>query len=263
MSDDVRADAAASPGGPFVRLRGLSKRYGRVEALRDVSLELFPGEIVGLVGDNGAGKSTLLKCLTGVVCPDCGTFEIGGERLERMTPKGALDRGITAVYQDLGLVEGFDAASNIFLGAEPLSCGLFVNRGRMHRAAAALLRSLEIALPSTRSRASSLSGGQRQSLAIARALVRSARSGEPGLIALDEPTAALGVREGGHILALLDGLRQRRFSVLCIAHNIPQILEVADRICVLRGGAVAWLGSRQETTVEAVVAWMSGVSPHV
>ena len=96
--------------GPFVRIRGLGKCYGSVEALRDVSLDLFPGEIVGLVGDNGAGKSTLLKCLTGVVRPDGGVFEIGGERLERMTPKGALDRGITAVYQDLGLVEGFDAA---------------------------------------------------------------------------------------------------------------------------------------------------------
>ena len=248
--------------GPFVRIRGLGKRYGSVEALRDVSLDLFPGEIVGLVGDNGAGKSTLLKCLTGVVRPDGGVFEIGGERLERMTPKGALDRGITAVYQDLGLVEGFDAASNIFLGVEPLAFGLFVNRRRMHREAADLLGSLGVVLPSTRARASSLSGGQRQSLAVARALVRSTNTGGLGLIAFDEPTAALGVRESGHILALMDGLRRKNFAVLCISHNIPQVLELADRICILRGGAAVWLGRREETSVEEVVARMSGVNPH-
>lgn len=259
MADDARADATASPGGPFVRIRGLGKRYGSVEALRDVSLDLFPGEVVGLVGDNGAGKSTLLKCLTGVVRPDGGAFEIGSERLGRMTPREALDRGIAAVYQDLGLVEGFDAASNIFLGMEPLVCGLFVHRSRMHREAAELLKNLGIALPSTRVRASSLSGGQRQALAVARALVRRAGVGAAGLIALDEPTAALGVRESGLILKLLDGLRRRGLAVLCISHDIPRILGLADRICVLRGGAVAWLGPRRETSVEDVVARMSGV----
>ncbi len=246
---------------PFVRIRGLAKRYDSVEALRDVSLDLFPGEVVGLVGDNGAGKSTLLKCLTGVVRPDGGVFEIRGERLERMTPKEALDRGIAAVYQDLGLIEGFDAASNIFLGAEPLSFGLFVNRGWMHREAAELLRNLGVALPSTRARASSLSGGQRQSLAVARALARSTNMGGCGLIAFDEPTAALGVRESGHILALMDGLRRQNFAVLCISHNLPQVLELADRICILRGGAVVWMGRRRETSIEEVVARMSGVNP--
>lgn len=244
-----------------MRICGVGKRYGRVEALRDVSLDLFCGEVVGLVGDNGAGKSTLLKCLTGVLRPDEGAFEIGGERLARMTPKEALDRGIVAVYQDLGLVEGFDAASNIFLGTEPLWLGVFVHRSRMRREAEALLHSLGIVLPSSGVPVSSLSGGQRQALAVARALARNVGAGRGGLVALDEPTAAMGVREGGHILELLQELRRRNFAVLCISHNIPQILELADRLCILRGGTVVWQGHRRETSVEEVVARMSGVIP--
>lgn len=247
----------------FLRVEGLSKKYGNVMALRDVGLEIPARGIVGLIGDNGAGKSTLLKCLSGTIAPDGGRIEIGGRSFAGLTPRESLSCGIAAVYQDLALVDELDAASNIFLGMEPLRLGFILDRGRMYREAVAVLDSLGIALPSVRVDAGRLSGGQRQAIAIARAVVRGSRSGGRGLILFDEPTAAMGVRESAAILGILSGLRERGYGLLCISHNIPQIFDLADRICVMRAGEVVWMGDKAATSVERVLSLLSGVRADV
>jgi D-xylose transport system ATP-binding protein len=217
---------------PLLSVSGASKRYGAVEALRDVSLEVQAGEVVALAGDNGAGKSTLVKAISGVGPPDEATIEFEGVEVDIRSPHDAAALGIAVVYQDLALCDNLDVVANMYLGGEAREGGLrFMDEIAMEGRATELLRSLSVRLPSVRAEVGTLSGGQRQSVAITRALL-----GEPKLVVLDEPTAALGVAQTAQVLELVKRLRERGLGVIIVSHNLADVFAVADRIVVLRLG---------------------------
>jgi len=230
----------------------VSKRYRAVQALDGVSLDLPPGEVVALVGDNGAGKSTLVKVLSGVVTPDDGVITQDGDPVRIATPHEARRRGIATVHQDLALCENLDVVANLFLGDERRRWSL-LSHIRMERTARDLLGSLDVRIPDIRVPVAMLSGGQRQSVAIARALV-----GEPRVVILDEPTAALGVEQTAQVLDLIRRLGDRGLAVLVISHNLADVRAVSDRIAVLRLGRNAGDFRTAESTPEAVVAAITG-----
>ena len=232
--------------------RDISKRYRAVQALDGVSLDLPPGEVVALVGDNGAGKSTLVKVISGVTTPDDGTLTQDGEPIRIATPHEAQRRGIATVHQDLALCENLDVVANLFLGDERRRWSL-LSHIRMERTARDLLASLEVRIRDIRVPVAMLSGGQRQSVAIARALV-----GEPRVVILDEPTAALGVEQTAQVLDLIRRLRDRGLAVLVISHNLADVRAVSDRIAVLRLGRNAGDFRTAESTPAAVVAAITG-----
>ncbi|MEZ2132903.1 MULTISPECIES: ATP-binding cassette domain-containing protein [unclassified Sinorhizobium] len=214
---------------PVLSLRGISKNFGAVSALSDIELDVHPGEVVALVGDNGAGKSTLVKILAGVHQPTFGTILFEGQPVNLASPSTALDLGIATVFQDLALCENLDVVANIFLGKElnPLQ----LDEVAMEIRAWKLLNELSARIPSVREPVASLSGGQRQTVAIARSLLL-----EPKLIMLDEPTAALGVAQTAEVLDLIERVRDRGLGVIMISHNMEDVRAVADRIVVLRLG---------------------------
>jgi ABC-type sugar transport system ATPase subunit len=217
---------------PVLAATGICKRFGRVTALDDVGMELNAGEVVALVGDNGAGKSTLVSILSGVLHPDVGAIYLDGERVWIDSPGKAHELGIVTVFQDLALVNERDVAANIFLGREPTRFGIVVNRQRMLKDAADIIARLRVGLPNVRTPVSRLSGGQRQAVAVARAIVR----GASRVVMLDEPTAALGVREARQVGELIRGLRAHGCAILLISHNIDSVFDLADRVVVLRLG---------------------------
>lgn len=222
-------NAAIAGQTPVLRLSGISKNFGAVSALADIDLEVYPGEVVALVGDNGAGKSTLIKTLAGVHQPTSGTIEFNGEKVTLSTPGAALDLGIATVFQDLALCENLDVVANIFLGRELSPYRL--DEISMEIKAWKLLNELSARIPSLREPVASLSGGQRQTVAISRSLLL-----DPKLIMLDEPTAALGVAQTAEVLDLIERVRDRGLGVLMISHNMEDVRAVADRIVVLRLG---------------------------
>jgi D-xylose transport system ATP-binding protein len=232
--------------------RGISLSYGAVQALEDVTLDLTPGEVVALVGDNGAGKSTLVKVLSGVVTPDAGTLEQDGQPVRVTSPKDAQRLGIATVHQDLALCENLDVVANLFLGAERRRWSL-LRPIRMERAARDLLASLNVRIQDLQVPVAMLSGGQRQSVAIARSLIT-----DPRVVILDEPTAALGVEQTAQVLDLIRRLRDRGLAVLVISHNLADVRAFSDRIVVLRLGRNAGEFITAETTPEAVVAAITG-----
>lgn len=232
--------------------RSVSKKYGAVQALEGVSLDLPPGEVVALVGDNGAGKSTLVKVLSGVVTPDEGTIEQDGGAVRLSTPHDAQRLGIATVHQDLALCENLDVVANLFLGAERRRLSV-LRPIRMERAARDLLTSLDVRIRDIRVPVAMLSGGQRQSVAIARSLVA-----DPRVVMLDEPTAALGVEQTAQVLDLIRRLRDRGLAVLVISHNLADVRAISDRIVVLRLGRNAGDFRTAESTPEAVVAAITG-----
>lgn len=248
-----------APTEAILQIEGLVKNYGRVEVLRGVSLSLHAGEVLALVGDNGAGKSTLIKCLTGSISPDGGSIRLRGKDFCSISPRQSMALGVSAVYQDLALVEELDVATNLFLGAEPLKLGFLVDRARMHEEAGRRIEELGISLPSTRARIADLSGGQRQAVAIARAVMRASARERNGIVVLDEPTAAMGVRESELVLGIVRGLRERGMAVLCVSHNLPQVFRIADRICVLRSGKMLWCGRTEDISMNDAIAMISGV----
>ncbi len=220
---------ATTPGEVLLRLRGISKHFGAVTALSDIELDVHAGEVVAIVGDNGAGKSTLIKILAGVYQPNGGTIEYLGKLATLDTPAKALEIGIATVFQDLALCENLDVVANLFLGRE-------INPWRMDEVqmevrAWTLLRELAARIPSVREPIASLSGGQRQTVAIARSLLL-----DPQIIMLDEPTAALGVAQTAEVLNLIERVRARGLGVILISHNMADVRAVADRIVVLRLG---------------------------
>ncbi|QOZ56139.1 ATP-binding cassette domain-containing protein [Bradyrhizobium sp. CCBAU 53338] len=217
------------PGELVLRLRGISKNFGAVSALADVDLDVHAGEVVALVGDNGAGKSTLVKILAGVHQPTSGTIAFDGEHVILSDPATALGLGIATVFQDLALCENLDVVANIFLGRELNPVRL--DEVSMEIRAWTLLNELSARIPSVREPVASLSGGQRQTVAIARSLLT-----EPKLILLDEPTAALGVAQTAEVLDLIERVRARGLGVIVISHNMEDVRAVADRIVVLRLG---------------------------
>jgi D-xylose transport system ATP-binding protein len=216
---------------PVLEVEGASKSFGAVAALSDVSLKLERGEIVALVGDNGAGKSTLIKCISGAHRLDRGTVRLGGDTLVLRSPMHARQHGIETVYQDLSLFNNLSVATNLFAGRELTRFAGWLRHRAMTARVAQILDELEVNIPDLSAPVGLLSGGQRQAIAVARAVTFASR-----LVILDEPTAALGVRETGNVLRLVKHLPQRGVSVLIISHNLEQVAAVADRVVVMRRG---------------------------
>ena len=225
----MTATETTSTTTPVLSLRGVGKVFGAVSALTDISMDVHAGEVVALVGDNGAGKSTLVKVLSGVHQPDSGEIYFDGKPVTVTTPHEAIELGIATVFQDLALCENLDVVANLFLGRE-LRLGR-LNEVAMETRSWELLGELSARIPSVRIPIASLSGGQRQTVAIARSLLT-----EPRLIMLDEPTAALGVAQTAEVLNLIERLRERQHAVIVISHNMEDVRAVADTIVVLRLG---------------------------
>lgn len=222
--------------GSLISARGLTKRYGSLVATDSVDLDIRRGEIVAIVGDNGAGKSTLVKMISGAVIPDAGTIQIDGRAATIRNPLDAHDYGIETIYQDLAMAQNLDVITNVYLGRELRRrgvLGLFgvVDRRRMKEEASEHLSQLRINIPNLTAPVESLSGGQRQSVAIARAMVWASR-----LVIMDEPTAALGASQSAAVLEIVKAVRERGTSVLIISHILPHVLELADRVVVMRHG---------------------------
>ncbi len=259
MTDSLATQSpGAGPAGsagvaPLLDVREVSMAFGNVQALRDVSVELFPGETVALLGDNGAGKSTFVKILSGVHIPDQGTIAIDGEIVDIRSPMDALGHGIGTVYQDLAVVDVLDVARNIYLGNVPRRLKVLVDYPRMYRDARQVLNQLRVDMPSVRTKVGDLSGGQRQAVAIARTLAQSAR-----LFLLDEPTAALGVAQSAKVNELINDLKDHGKSVLLITHNMEHVFQVADRMIVLRHGQRVGVRERSQTTREEIVGLITG-----
>jgi ABC-type sugar transport system ATPase subunit len=215
---------------PLLEVEGATKRFGAVAALSDVSLRVERGEIVALVGDNGAGKSTLIKCISGAHRLDRGRVTIDGEAAELRSPMHARQHGIETVYQDLSLFDNLSVVANLFAGRELTARGWLRQRAMTARVAG-ILASLEVNVPNLHAPVGLLSGGQRQAIAVARAVTFASR-----LVILDEPTAALGVRETRNVLRMVKRLPARGVSVVIISHNLEQVADVADRVVVMRRG---------------------------
>jgi D-xylose transport system ATP-binding protein len=244
--------------GPYLALEGIFKRFGRVSALRDVSMNVSSGEVVALLGDNGAGKSTLVKVISGFTKPDAGAIRIAGHEMRLTSPHVAAAHGIATVYQDLALCENLDVVANLFLGREQASAPLLgplrrLSEPEMERRAREALSSLGVVLPSLRRPVSTFSGGQRQAVAVSRAVLWGSR-----LVLLDEPTAALGVEQTAHVLQLVRRLAAQGQAVLLVSHSLPDVFAVADRIVVLRLGEQVATFDREATNPEEVVAAMTG-----
>jgi D-xylose transport system ATP-binding protein len=256
---------AASVSGdgrkPILELKGISKHFGAVQALTEVDFEVYPGEVVALVGDNGAGKSTLIKCVAGTHPPDTGTIRFEGQEVRIHSPSDATALGIETVYQDLSLCDNLDVVANMFLGRErvrPIVPPVIepLSELEMEKRSLDVLGGLSVTtIRSVRTPVASLSGGQRQSVAISRAVMWSAK-----VVILDEPTAALGVAQTQQVLALIRRLREQGLGVVVITHNIQEVFEVADRIIVLRLGRRVATFKHEETTPEEVVAAIMGAA---
>ena len=243
---------------PVLEARQIVKRFGRVQALRGANLTVYPQEVVALVGDNGAGKSTLVKTMVGVHPPDGGEILFEGKPVTVNTPHEARDLGIETVYQDLALAAEVDPAANMFLGREILRPGLlgklgFLDKPAMRRRSDEAFDTLGVRIQDTGARVANMSGGQRQGIAISRAVTWASK-----IVFMDEPTAALGVVQTRNVLDLIQRVREHGLSIVLISHNLPEVFEVADRIEVLRlGERVAQLRPK-EVSMEDVVAAMTG-----
>ena len=243
---------------PVLALRGVSKSFGPVQALSEVDFEVHNGEVVALVGDNGAGKSTLVKAIAGINPPDSGSILFEGKEVHITRPTDAVALGIATVYQDLALADNLDVVENLFLGREEVGDGLAgvvrqMDEVDMEKRTGELLSRLAVTIVNLRAEVGTLSGGQRQQTAIARSLL-----GEPKVVLLDEPTAALGVRQTAQVLELIKRLRDDGHGVVVISHNLVDVFEVADRVFVLRLGRKAGDFDVREVSQEEVVAAITG-----
>lgn len=239
---------------PVLALRGVSKRFGAVQVLTDVELEVHAGEVVALVGDNGAGKSTLVKTIAGVHPIDEGVIEWEGGVVQIDKPHDAQNLGVATVYQDLALCDNIDVVGNLYLGRELRKFGI-LNEVEMERRSRELLSTLSIRIPSVRIPIASLSGGQRQTVAIARSML-----GEPKLVILDEPTAALGVEQTAQVLDLVERLRERGHAVILISHNMADVKAVADKVAVLRLGRNNGVFDVKTTSQEEIISAITGAT---
>jgi simple sugar transport system ATP-binding protein len=243
---------------PLLEAQGLVKTFGRVHALRGANFAVYPGEVVALIGDNGAGKSCLVKSLSGVLQPDAGQILMDGQPVRIESPLSAMRMGIETVYQDLALADDLEASANLYLGREILKTGPLrllgvLDRARMRSAATEAFSELGIDLQDVRAPIVSLSGGQRQSVAVARSVVWASK-----VVLLDEPTAALGVVQRAHVLDVIRRVRDRGVAVVLISHNMPEVREVADRIEVLRLGVRVARFRAADATLEQLVGAMTG-----
>lgn len=245
----------ARPGRSRERVltvRAINKRFGAVKALTDVDFWVNEGEVVALIGDNGAGKSTLVKLLSGVYSPDSGAIEYDGEPVEIGSPADAQELGIATVFQDLALCDNLDVVANLWLGRE-LRNGRMLDEVDMEQQTWTLLRELSAKIPSVRIPVASLSGGQRQTVAIARSLI-----GDPRIVILDEPTAALGVAQTAEVLNLIERLRERGHGVVLVSHSMADVMAVADRVVVLRLGRNNGVYNIADVTSETLIAAITG-----
>lgn len=245
---------------PVLQARGLVKRYGRVTALDHADFDLMPGEILAVIGDNGAGKSTLIKALAGAVIPDQGEIRLGGEVVQYRSPIEARDAGIETVYQNLALSPALSIADNMFLGREKLKAGFFgryfrmLDRATMQKEARKHLSTLGLmTIQNINQTVETLSGGQRQGVAVARAAAFGSR-----VVIMDEPTAALGVKESRKVLELILDVRSKGLPIVLISHNMPHVFEVADRIHIHRLGRRACVIRPSEFSMSDAVAIMTG-----
>ncbi len=253
-------DSTAKTARPVLQAKGIVKTYGHVVALDGVDLELYPGEVLAVIGDNGAGKSTLIKCLSGAVAPNQGEMLLDGEPVQFRSPQDARTYGIETVYQTLAVAPALDIASNLYLGREVRKSGVFgsvfrmLDGAGMRKTAKEQMTSLGIGTLQNMGQAvESLSGGQRQAVAVARAAAFSSK-----VIILDEPTAALGVKESNQVLKLIVSIRERGLPVILISHNMPQVFEVADRIHIQRLGKRVAVVSPKTISMADAVAVMTG-----
>lgn len=240
----------------LLELRGIKKAFGAVEALKGVNFSVYPNEVVGLVGDNGAGKSTMIKIISGTYEPTAGDIFVDGTPAVFRSPRDANAAGIETVYQDLALCDNLDVVANLFLGRETVAAsfaGAPMQEADMEKRSASVLQTLHIRIPSVRTPVGALSGGQRQSIAVGRAVLWGSR-----LVLLDEPTAALGVEQQREVLSLVLRLKRQGLSVVIISHNLQQVFEVADRIVVLRLGQVVANVKASEVTGDDVVGYITG-----
>jgi D-xylose transport system ATP-binding protein len=240
-------------GAPLLELRGVSKRFGAVQALTDVDFTAPAGLVTALVGDNGAGKSTLIKTIAGINQMDDGDYRFDGRPVQVNTPQAATALGIATVYQDLALCDNLDVVANLYLGREELSGTRTLDETSMEQEASKVLKRLAVRIPSVRTQVASLSGGQRQSVAIARSML-----GEPKVVLLDEPTAALGVAQTAQVINLIRTLREHGLAVVVISHNLADVFQVADRIVVLRLGRQVGVLDAKQTDSDEVVAAITG-----
>jgi len=250
--------AAAGRGEPRLRLTGMNKTYGAVRALTDMSFEVYDGEVVGLVGDNGAGKSTLIKTIAGVQPADTGEIFMDGHPVTINTPQDATRLGIETVYQDLALCDNLDVVGNLYLGREQTRTvipGVIqpLDEIGMEARTNQILKQLDVKIPSVRVPVASLSGGQRQSIAVAKTVLRN-----PKVVLLDEPTAALGVAQTRQVLSLIRRLRDSGLAVVIISHNLADVFEVADRVIVLRLGQRVGTYDIASSTSEQIITAITG-----
>jgi simple sugar transport system ATP-binding protein len=248
--------AAAQQNGDTLVLDGIVKRFGSVTALRGASIAARTGEVTAIVGDNGAGKSTLIKCLTGVHRPDEGRIAVDGEDVHFHSPEDSRRAGIEAVYQDLALADDLAVWQNLFLNRE-ITRGIgplrLLDRKRMRHDADAMMTKLAVNVPPVRSRVRRLSGGQRQAVAISRAAGFGSR-----IVIMDEPTAALGVRETRRAEELIASLRDQGLAILLISHDFAQVQRLAQRVWVMRGGRVTAERRAEDISAERLVAMVTG-----
>ncbi|MEM7695473.1 MAG: ATP-binding cassette domain-containing protein [Pseudomonadota bacterium] len=257
MADSAHT-AALPANAPILTMRGISKAFGGLRALMGVDLDLYAGEVLAIVGDNGAGKSTLIKVLTGVHTPDTGEITIDGKPVTIANRRHAIDAGIQAVYQNLGLVNSLPAPANVFLGME-LYTGLLgikmLDNRRMRRETEAILRDkVGVIIDDLDAPVRSFSGGQRQAVAIARAVYQS----DLKVLVMDEPMAALGPEETRHTMDLIRSVRDRGIAVILISHNLEHVFAVADRVQVMRGGQRAGVVTVANSTREEVLGMVVG-----
>lgn len=239
---------------PFLETEDIYKSFNQVKALKGVSVNAFGGEVLAIVGDNGAGKSTLIKILSGVLQPDSGIIRIEGKEYKRLTPKKAAETGISTVYQDLALGNTMNVAANLFLGSE-IAKGGILQKKKMREEAEELLKNLDIHIPDVTEPVGNLSGGQRQGVAVARLVHKGGR-----ILIFDEPTAAMGLNESAAVLKLIKRLASQGFAVIVISHNLPQVFHISDRICVMGQGKVIKELVTEDTTMDEVVAMITGAS---
>lgn len=253
--DEMSTPTPEMPSGrqPILRLQGINKTFGAVRALTDVDFEVFASEVVGLVGDNGAGKSTLIKVIAGVGPADSGEIFMEGRPVKIPTPQAATSLSIETVYQDLALCDNLDVVANLFLGREEHSTLRSLDEIDMEKQGLGVLRTLEVKIPSVRTLVASLSGGQRQSVAVSRTILHKAK-----VVLLDEPTAALGVAQTRQVLNLIRRLREQGLGVVVISHNLADVFEVVDRVVVLRLGRRVASFDVKSATPEQVVAAITG-----
>ena len=244
----------ADSGKRLVHMKGIDKWFGHVHALHNVDFSIYDNEIVALVGDNGAGKSTLIKILSGIVKPDKGEIYIDGKLTTIRNPKESRDLGIGTVYQDLALVDCIDVSANLFLGREPVRAGIFTHREKMEKESRRILDRLKVKVKSTRITVGFLSGGQRQAIAIGRVILEDSR-----IFVLDEPTAALGVRETSEVISLIRDLKASGHTLVIISHQLEEVFSLVDRIFVLRQGKKVGDRLVSETNKEEIIGMITGI----